>query len=65
MSTAQETRPAALATVGEVAQYLRCSKAHVYRTMERGDLPYTLIGAARRIRWADVEKMLAANTVGV
>lgn len=54
-----------LATVGQVAEYCQISRALVYRLMESGDLPYTRIGARRRIRWEDVEQLEKLNRVGV
>lgn len=52
-----------LAKVGEVANYLSLSRSKIYLMMEQGTLPYVKFGKSRRVRWADVEILIGANTV--
>ena len=54
----------ALATVPEVADYLHVSRAKVYLIMESGDLPYVKIGKSRRVRWEDVDRLVATSLIG-
>jgi excisionase family DNA binding protein len=53
-----------LAKVVEVADFLRLSRAAVYRIMDRGELPYAKLGQARRIRWADVHSYIERSMMG-
>lgn len=53
-----------LATVLEAANYLTVSRSKVYQMMDAGLLPWVKLGASRRIRWADLEKLVADNLVG-
>jgi len=53
-----------LATVGQVCQHLNISRAKLYGHMNRGELPFCKIGAARRIRWTDVERFVNEQLVG-
>ncbi|MGI8537219.1 MAG: helix-turn-helix domain-containing protein [Mycobacteriales bacterium] len=46
---------AALLTTGEAARLLGTSRQHVVDLCNRGDLPYTLVGAHRRVTRRDVE----------
>jgi excisionase family DNA binding protein len=52
-----------LATVAEVAEFLHVSRSMIYRLMDRGDLPYHKIRTSRRVRWADVDKLVSATLV--
>ncbi len=54
MSKAAETANGLL-SVGEVADFLKVSRASIYRWMECGDLPYAQIGGCRRVPKSAVE----------
>lgn len=54
-----------LATVVEGANYLNVSRSKVYQMMYNGMLPFVKLGGSRRIRWSDLEKLVAENLVGV
>lgn len=53
-----------LATVVEVAEYLSVSRSKVYMMMDAGELAFVKLGASRRVRWSDVEKLVAENLIG-
>jgi excisionase family DNA binding protein len=53
-----------LATIPEGAAYLRVSRATMYELMGRGELPYCLIGRARRIPWRALREYAAQCLVG-
>lgn len=53
-----------LATVLEASQYLNVSRSKVYQMMDAGLLPWVKLGASRRIRWADLERLVSDNLVG-
>ncbi|GCD19700.1 helix-turn-helix domain-containing protein [Cellulomonas sp. H30R-01] len=46
-----------LLTTGEVARLLGASRQHVVNLTERGDLPYEMSGAHRRVRRSDVDRL--------
>lgn len=46
-----------LLTTGEVAALLGVSRQHVVNLTNRGDLPFELSGAHRRVRRSDVERL--------
>ncbi len=65
MATVEEkgaVRPA-LATVKEASEYLRVSRAKLYTMMDRGDLRHVKIGASRRLRWDDIDGLIAQSTI--
>jgi len=43
-------------SIDEVAEFLSAHKSLVYRLMRNGQLPWTTIGARRRVRMSDVRK---------
>lgn len=45
-------------TVEEVANLLRVTKMTVYRTIDRGEIPYYRLGRLKRFRRSDVEDYL-------
>lgn len=53
-----------LKTVPEVAAYLNVSRSTVYNLMDQGKLRWVKIGGSRRVKWADVESLVAENTFG-
>jgi excisionase family DNA binding protein len=53
-----------LATVLEVATYCSVSRSTVYGWMEAGVLPFVKLGKSRRLRWEDVEALVAKNLSG-
>jgi excisionase family DNA binding protein len=69
MSALAECRPnvpqdlAGLQTVGAVAKFLSLSRSKVYQLMEQGELPYVKIGKSRRLRWADVNRLVDQSVV--
>jgi excisionase family DNA binding protein len=50
------------ATVGEVADYLRLSRATVYKLMGSGELEYVKLVGSRRIPWTAVTRLIDRNT---
>jgi excisionase family DNA binding protein len=54
---------AALRPVRAVADFLCISRSKVYQLMEAGHLPYVKLGKSRRVKWADVLKLVENNTV--
>jgi len=61
VNAATTANPATLLTVSEVAERLRCPRAHVYRLIERGQLPAFRLGDGRgpiRIREDELEAWL-------
>jgi excisionase family DNA binding protein len=66
MSTCMEFHvepPGSLAKVAEVAKYLSLSRSTVYQLMESGRLPYIKLGKCRRVRWEDVESLVAQSRI--
>ncbi len=59
--TALET--ASLQPVPAVARYLSVSRSKVYQLMDAGELPYVKLGKSRRVRWADVLRLVEENLV--
>lgn len=59
-----ETVKRALVPVTEAATYLSVSRSTVYNLMDSGQLRWVKIGKSRRVRWEDVEKLIADNTFG-
>ena len=51
-------------TVNECAEFLRLSRASVYKIMERGELIYAQFGTARRIPKRAAAAFAAANLTG-
>lgn len=45
---ATSQKPADLVTLKEAQSRLRISRSHLYSLMERGDVPYVMVGRARR-----------------
>lgn len=53
-------------TIPEAAEFLRISRAGLYKLMDRGELPYVKIGRCRRVpRRAVVEFAAKALTGGL
>lgn len=55
--------PVSLATVREVAAFLSLSRSKVYQLMQSGRLPYVQLDKCRRIRWEDVEALIAQSRI--
>ena len=53
-----------LGNVREVAAFLRVSRAKLYLMMDAGQLPFVKLGKSRRVRWADVDKLVESSLVG-
>src|SRR4051812_25143525 len=51
----QAEKSRGLATVAEAGQFLRVSRATLYRVLAQGDLRSLKVRGARRLRWADLE----------
>jgi len=49
--------------VTKVAQFLSLSRSKVYAMMDAGELPYVKLGKSRRVRWADVQRLVEENTI--
>ena len=54
--------PTLLLTTTEAADELRVSRAYIHILMRDGRLPSIKIGAARRIRRSDLERLIANST---
>jgi excisionase family DNA binding protein len=54
-----------LVTVPEAAAFLSLSRSTLYALMERGDLPYVRIGAARRIPRKALIALASSNLTSV
>lgn len=54
-----------LVTVPEAAAFLSLSRSTLYALMERGDLPYVRIGAARRIPRKALVALALSNLTGM
>lgn len=52
--TQSTERKTGMATVQEVCEYLRVSKHTIYRLINQGKLPATIIGETRRVDWTDI-----------
>ncbi|MGE3703512.1 MAG: helix-turn-helix domain-containing protein [Hyphomicrobiaceae bacterium] len=52
-----------LRPVAVVAKFLAISRSKVYQLMDQGDLPYVKLGKSRRVRWADVLKLVDDHLV--
>lgn len=57
-------KPADLVTLKEAQSLLRISRSHLYALMERGDVPYVMVGRARRIARKDLDQFVAAQRRG-
>ena len=57
-------RDKGLATITEVARYLRLSRSKVYGMMDCGQLCHVKIGRSRRVPWNAVMRLVEENTVG-
>jgi excisionase family DNA binding protein len=51
-----------LATVPDVADYLKVSRSKVYQMMDAGELRFVKLGGSRRVRWEDVDELVRQNT---
>jgi len=52
-----------LGSIAEVAIFLNVSKITIRRKITRGELPATRIGNQIRIRWAEVDALIARCSV--
>jgi len=52
-----------LITVEEAARRLSIARSHVYRYLERGELPSLLIGRCRRVAVQDLEEFVRRRRV--
>jgi excisionase family DNA binding protein len=52
-----------LQTVSAVAEFLCLSRSKIYAMMDAGELPYVKLGKSRRVRSADVLKLIEENTI--
>jgi len=64
MDDANDRLDSGLQPVNKVARFLSLSRSKVYALMEAGQLPYVKLGKSRRVRWADVLKLVEQNTIG-
>lgn len=55
--------PERLGSLAEVAVYFNVEPVTVRRMIRRGELPATRIGNQIRIRWSDVDKLVAREAV--
>ena len=55
--------PGCLQRVSQVALFLSLSRSKVYAMMDAGELPYVKLGKSRRVRWADVQRLVDENTI--
>lgn len=53
-----------LVKVPQAAEWLGVSRSTVYMLMERGKLPYVLIGRCRRLRVSDLIRLVESSTRG-
>lgn len=53
--------PPRLLRAEEVADFLQCSRSHVYAMIERGEIPCLRLGRAVRVRWEDLQQFVDAN----
>jgi excisionase family DNA binding protein len=53
-----------LQPVTKVAEFLSLSRSKVYDLMDSGHLPYVKLGKSRRVRWADVLRLVERHTFG-
>ena len=52
-----------LASIADVAIFINVSEVTVRRWIKRGALPATKIGGQHRIKWHDVDTLIAHNSV--
>ena len=57
-------RDSGLATVVEVARFLRISRSKVYQLMDQQVLGYVKLGKNRRVKWEIVYRYVEENTIG-
>lgn len=53
-----------LLTIDEACELLAIRRTKLYALMERGELPYVKIGKCRRLKRADVQKLVEDHTTG-
>jgi len=51
-------------TVHDVASYLKCHSATVYRLLRKGEIQGFRVNSALRFRRADIDAFIAAGMVG-
>jgi len=54
----------ALATVEEAARFLCLGRSTVYQMIAAGSMPSVVLGSSRRLRWSDLERIVAEGGVG-
>ena len=64
MQNAQSTETAreGLATIPEVANYLKVGRSTVYELMNSGEIPAVKVRRCKRVRWSDLEVFIAQQT---
>ena len=59
-----KVEPQKLVRISEAAEFLSVSRSSVYGMMASGVLPFVKLGRSRRVRWADVFRLIERNTIG-
>ena len=62
MGTAPVAAQPAVLSVDEAAEYLRCSRQHVYRLHLEHGLPLTKLGGRTVVRVSELERWLDSQT---
>ncbi|GAG31369.1 unnamed protein product [marine sediment metagenome] len=52
-----------MATVPEVAEHLKLSRASIYKLMDQQELAYVKLGKSRRVPWDAVHRLVKQNLV--
>ncbi|MGW6822057.1 helix-turn-helix domain-containing protein [Streptomyces sp. NPDC055005] len=59
MTTASQPTAPVLCTVKDAVVLLRLGRSTIYELMASGELPFTKLGRARRIKRADIDAFVA------